>query len=270
MSKSAKEPKQLGYKPAKTNLEVKPDTGKSHIAIDHANKKILMRVSTGCRRDTNPEIDGGYQKAFNKAGGKGKAHLSRYDGVSEPYLMAKLGRKPNFTYITFLVGPHHKKCLGFEGVPTDAAIAKALKDPTLLRYEWTGELTADALVAGKEVFDLDAEGVAVQMGVKVSKPKAAKVIKVAAEAKKSSKPKAAKKPAKKKVTKVAAEAKESGAVKKPAKKQIWYQMVGGKITKKRMVKQPEGFFPSEKEAKLNRVVVDAPVIEPETEAVAAE
>jgi len=260
MSKSVKkEPKKKGRMPANVNIEVKPDTGKSHTAIDHDNKKILMKVSTGCRRDTNPDIDGSFQQAFTAAGGKGAAQLSRYDGVAEPFLMAKLGKKPNFIYLTFLVGPHHTKCLGFEGVPTDAAIAKALKNPKLLRYEWTGELTKEALAAGKEVFDLNKEGAAVQL---VAKP--------AKKAKKAKKAVAAKKPAaKKKVTKVAAEAKESGAVKKPAKKkQLWYQMIGGKITKKRMVKQPEGFFPSEKEAKLHRVVVDAPVIE--TEAVAAE
>lgn len=250
---SNKEQKKKGRMPANINIDVKPAPGDSYTVIDKSNKKILMKVSIGCQRDKNPKIDGEMQKQYAKLTKGEVLQLSRYDGVSEPYFFAKLGKKGHFVPVTFLVGPHHKKCLGFEGLPTDSNIKKALKDDKLLRYEWTGEKLKVALAVGKEVFDLNKEGVAMQIMPKGTKP----------AAKKPAAKKPAKKPAAKK-TSIAKEAKESGAVKKPAAKRVtWYQAIDGKIKKKRSTKQPEGFYATEKDAKLNRIVSDPVAAEAE-------
>jgi len=280
---SEKQKAKQGRLPANINIESKPAPGNAFTVIDTDNKKILMRIAIGCRRDTNPEKDGAMQALWEEAGGKDQLQLSRYEAVAEPYFLAKLGRKGDFVPITFLCGPGYKKCMGFEGMPTDSNIKKALKDKKLLRYEWTGQEYLDAVAAGEQVFEL-RDGVAVETNLTVEKAKemikakadrdkareklkAEQAKEKAAEAKETkAKPKKKtaakkktstkkKKAAKKKAT--AKEAKESGAVKRPrAKQKTWYQVVDGKINRKRVVNQPEGFYPTEKEAKLNRVVTE--------------
>lgn len=271
---SKEEAKKKGRLPANVNIESKPAPGNAFVVIDTGNKKILMRVAIGCRRDTNPQKDGALQEMWKKAGGDGQLQLSRYEAVAEPYFIAKLGRKGDFVPITFLCGPGHKKCLGFEGMPTESNIKKALKDKKLLRYEWTAEDYLVAVAAGKEVFEL-RDGAAVLTNLTAEKAKEMIKAKAARDkaretSKADKKPATKKKAAKKKTTKkkttskkktstkkVATEAKEAGAVKKPAsKKKTWYRMENGKISKKRVVNQPDGFYPTEAEAKLNRVVTE--------------
>jgi hypothetical protein len=232
MSKSVKKEAVKQSRKASINIEVKPALGQSYVVIDTANKKTLMKVSTSCHRDKNGEMGKQYAKLTG-----GVLQLCRYEGVSEPYIFAKLGSKGSFVPVTFLVGPHHKRCLGYEGFPTESAMKTALANTKLMQYVWTGESSKDAQASGKTVFELDASGAVVEMGAK-AKPAAAKP--------------AAAKPAKAK--KVVEVAKASGDVKKPAKKHTWYKVVNGTIKRDRKVKQPEGFFASEKEAKLNRVV----------------
>lgn len=53
----------------------------------------------------------------------GNPKLAPLTGFSakEPFFKAKIGKKPNFTYITFLCGQDREKCVSDDG-----------------RYEWTG------------------------------------------------------------------------------------------------------------------------------------
>lgn len=227
------------------NIDSKPASGNSFAVIK--NKK-LIKVSVACRRDTNPELDGEAAAIFAKERGKDDnsiLQICRYGGLQEPYFLAKVGRKHNFTFITFLVGNHHKKAMGFEGVPTLKNINKALKDTKLLSYEWTGQSVSDALAEGKTVYEM-RDGPLVKIMTKAEK--------IVAKAE-PVKPVKAKKVVAKKVVAKKTKAEPVKAKAKAKARVTWYKTTANnELERKRSVKQPAGFFSTENDAKKNKLV----------------
>jgi hypothetical protein len=262
----------------------KPAPGCAFNVIDRSTgTKKSVRLSATCRRDTNPLIDGFLQDLYSKATGtKDRIQLSRFDGLEEAYFTTKLGIKDLFIPVTFLVGDHHKKILGFEGLPTEKDIARALKNPKkYMVYEWTNEKCVDAVAAGKKIlnrilgeyvthsnsrtamFDQLPEDVASEAKTTVKlaeatrmKAKAAR-LEAAAKKEKAAKVEAAKVKAAKAKAKAAA-TKKPATVKKAtkkaaAKKVTWYKTSKSNETAtKRAVAQPTGFFATKKEAQSNK------------------
>jgi hypothetical protein len=206
---------------APLNITKKPGVGMSYVAIDlEASKKegkiVYIHVSTTCRRDVDPA----------KGGNPSLAPLTGYS-ADEPFFKAKIGKKPLFSYITFLCGANHDKCLSECG-----------------RYEWTGTPLKEA----PESWDITH---AKTIHAERKQQETATPVKVEEKPAKVATAGAAKKVAAKKKKKTKTSPKKVEAkTEKPAKKlkKTFYSVNEGKVITKRVVNMPEGWFATRKEA----------------------